>query len=171
MRPVIVGIAPSRPGAEGQPLTCLGGRSTGDTLRDLSGHADTLAGARAYLMRFDRVNLSPVPQPSTIEVKVGRPMAMMLAGSLLRGRRVVLLGSNVAECFCLDRDEWEPCSWHNWEDRGSAWTGHKPGFPLPFSWAVLPHPSGRNLWYNDPRNRGLAREFMTELAEGWEGAD
>lgn len=31
--------------------------------------------------------------------------------------------------------------------------------------AVVPHTSGRNLWYNDPINRAAVREFVNSLAE------
>lgn len=30
-------------------------------------------------------------------------------------------------------------------------------------WRQLPHPSGRNLWYNDPRSRELAASLLAEL--------
>lgn len=165
-----MGIAPSRQGAEGQPLTSLGGPSTGAKLAALAG-----LGELQYLNRFDRVNLCPTVQPSTIPVSLGRPMAEMLAGSILRLRRVVFLGANVAECFGLKREMWEPCVWRNLKDGTSpnkGCAGYSAGRMMPpFHWAVLPHPSGRNLWYNEPSNREMARAFMTELAEGWEGAD
>ena len=31
---------------------------------------------------------------------------------------------------------------------------------------LLPHPSGRNLWYNDPTNRLLAGMLLSELYDG-----
>jgi hypothetical protein len=158
VKPVLVGIAPSRPGAEGQPLTSLGGRSTGATLAELAGLSNI-----KYLHAFDRVNLCPTPRPSTILITEGRPMAQMLAGSLLIRRTVVLLGANVAECFGPGARGYELLKWT--EDPGHPWgtTGFKDGFALPFRWAVLPHPSGRNHWYNDPVNRNAARSFMREL--------
>jgi hypothetical protein len=183
MRPVLVGIAPSRPGAEGQPLTSLGGASTGATLAGLAGLSNM-----DYLRRFDRVNLCPSVQPSTIPLRLGRDNAMNLAGSLLRGRRVVLLGANVLACFGLGKEfgssnqgfgtlaHMTPnvpyMAWFPENGRpATGYAGFKLGMSLPFHWAVLPHPSGRNRWYNDPANREAARAFMTELAEGWEGAD
>lgn len=163
MRPVIVGIAPSREGAEGQPLSALGGRSTGATLAQLAGLRPS-----EYMRRFDRVNLCPTVRPSTIAIREGRPMAEMLAGSLLRGRRVVLLGANVAECFGLrDPSRAEPCRWYALPEGAREWwgvTGFKSGFALPFTYAVLPHPSGRNRWYNEPENRARAERLMRDLA-------
>src|SRR3546814_1044578 len=38
-----------------------------------------------------------------------------LAGSLLRGRRVILLGSNVAECFGIPRSAYEYLEWHEFD--------------------------------------------------------
>lgn len=164
MRPVLVGIAPSRVGAEGQPLTSLGGPSTGRRLAELSGLTPT-----EYLRRFDRVNLWPSPTRSTISIKRGRPNAENLAGSILRGRRVVLLGTNVAECFGLTRGREYArfCEWFELGDRpdwyGAA--GYVAGRTSPpFSFAVLPHPSGRNRWYNDPVNVDRATRLMTALA-------
>jgi hypothetical protein len=165
MRPVLVGIAPSREGSEGQPLSALGGASTGATLADLAG----LSSMR-YMQVFDRVNLVPFPRPSTVPLAESRPYAEMLAGSLLVGRRVVLLGRNVSGSFGI-RDDFPLLTWVNWDRPGQGHMGFKSGkMSIPFSWAILPHPSGRNLWYNDPENRKLAGAFMTELAEGWEGA-
>lgn len=31
------------------------------------------------------------------------------------------------------------------------------------TWRQLPHPSGRNLWYNDEKNRALAAALLAEL--------
>lgn len=33
----------------------------------------------------------------------------------------------------------------------------------PFRWAMLPHPSGVNRWWNEPENREAAREFLRQL--------
>jgi len=168
VRPVLVGIAPSRPGSEGQPLSALGGRSTGATLAELAGLS-----ASQYMMRFDRVNLCATTQASTIRTSVGRPYAEMLAGSLLRGRRVVLLGMNVVECFGLEEFRCDLAEWFDTREirPQAGWAGYRAGMVPPFNYAILPHPSGRNRWYNEPANRERARAFMTELAEGWEGAD
>lgn len=134
--------------------------------------------AMNYMRRFDRVNLCPQVMPSTIPSgpgSLGRAAAMMLAGSLLRGRRVVFLGQNVAECFSVPETYHaeryrQLCVWYNLPEsspkayRGVA--GFFVGQPLPFHWAVLPHPSDPNLWYNDAANLARAKAFMLELAEG-----
>lgn len=117
-----------------------------------------------YMIRFDRVNVCPFPQPSTISGRDWRQAAENLAGSLLRQRRVILLGTNVAECFGLKREAYEYLEWsaEPYEHCGVA--GFRcSGSRLPFSWAVLSHPSGRNRWYNEEANRLAAAEFL--LAE------
>lgn len=62
-------------------------------------------------------------------------------------RRIILLGWNVARAFCLDWLEYM-----EWFDEGD------------FSFAVFPHPSGLNHFWNDPENRERARTFL--VAEG-----
>lgn len=157
MRPVLVGIAPARAGEEGQPLSGLAPRSTGRAIAEMCG-----LGWIDYNRSFDRVNVCPEAQPSTINVKKYRAHAENLAGSILRERRVIFLGSNVLGCFGFDPRTVEPCVWYDLPDnakhRGVA--GYRVGHALPFSWAVMPHPSGRNRWYNSPENRELASIFL-----------
>jgi hypothetical protein len=39
-----------------------------------------------------------------------------------------------------------------------------PGVAKGVSWYFVPHPSGRNRWYNDPTNRRAVGELLTSLA-------
>lgn len=70
---------------------------------------------------------------------------------VLLGRRVVLLGSRVATAFGLAR--LGVLRWHVIGHDGAGY-------------AVLPHPSGVNRWYNNPDNMEAARAF---LRAAWEG--
>jgi hypothetical protein len=119
---------------------------------------------KEYNDLFDRVNVCPHAQPSSIPVSVYKPFAENLCG-VLRNRRVVLLGANVAECFGIRREAWKPCEWREQSDtyRRFNFVGFRVGMALPFDWAVLPHPSGRNRWYNEPENERLAIEFLSAL--------
>lgn len=159
MRLVLVGVAPTRQGEVGQPLSALGGGRTGARLAALMGLAPL-----EYMRRTDRVNLCPYPRPGGITVADGRPVAEMLAGSLLRGRRVVLLGVDVVRCFGYDSAK--PLVWEEPSSRFAGLAGFRAGrMGLPFTWAYLPHLSGRNRFYNDPVARGAAEEFLRRAVE------
>lgn len=66
--------------------------------------------------------------------------------SRLRRRPVVLCGRHVARAFRADHLDW--LEWARVD-----------GLRV----AVLPHPSGVNMWWNDPGNRADARTFLDEL--------
>lgn len=105
-----------------------------------------------YLRTFDRTNLLhtfpgrwkrddrwPV-RDAAIAAAAMRP--------LLGGRRVVLVGRNVATAF-----GYEDMDFHEWfED--SQWS---------FEVAVVPHTSGRNHWYRKPGNEERARAFWAAV--------
>ena len=157
MKTILIGIAPARLGEEGQPLSALASQSTGRKISDMLGVSPT-----DYMMRFDRINVCPFPQTSTIVPKEWTAAAENLAGSILRNRRVILLGSNVVECFGIPRRLYEYLEWCERPiSRSVGVAGFRAGrMTLPFSWAVLPHPSGRNRWYNDAENAERARLFL-----------
>lgn len=66
---------------------------------------------------------------------------------MIEDHSVVFVGKGVAEAFGR-KGEW--CRWYE----GSL-----------YDWAILPHPSGRNRWYNDQKNRWTAESFMQDAAE------
>jgi hypothetical protein len=94
-----------------------------------------------YLRAFDRRNL--------VDGKTWHPgEAARRAASLieeLRGREIVVLGAAPRRILGLPELLVHPIQW-----RGSTWR-------------QLPHPSGRNLWYNDPTCRVLASCLLAEL--------
>lgn len=155
MNPVIIGIAPGREGWEGQPLSAIDPRSTGRRIAEMAGLDWAL-----YMRVFDRINICPFSHPGTINPKEWTSSAENLAGSILQGRRVIMLGPNVAESFGLRRADYEFCVWNEAQDPG--FPGYRVGLPLPFHWAVIPHPSGRNFWYNDPGNKAMVEKFLKE---------
>jgi len=85
----------------------------------------------------------------------------MLRGGLLTGQIVVLLGKRVLRAFCDEigrsPNSVEPASIF-WEGRqySRSWRYH-------FDLAYLPHPSGRNRWYNDRDNFDAARALLTDV--------
>lgn len=112
-----------------------------------------------YLASFDRVNLCSEAKPGSIDPRQYHSAAENLGASLLVGRRVVMLGPNVASCFGISRNSYEWCQWHGWNERAvvPGWRVDK--YP-PFHWCVIPHPSGRNLLYNDPVIREMTGSLL-----------
>lgn len=108
-----------------------------------------------YLESFERINLLHDYPGKTLDRqdKFPRHEARVAAGKLRRmfaGRDIVLLGRAVSSC---------------WDRRLAEvpfleWTVD----PLFYGTvAVVPHPSGRNLWYNDLANRRAAGRFWQAL--------
>lgn len=86
-----------------------------------------------YVVTFDRVNLWPVwPPPGRVDL---RASACNLAATLLNGRRVIALGKDVAGAFVPGLSEWFVVAMHR-----------------DTTVMLIPHPSGRNLWYNNSMN-------------------
>lgn len=104
-------------------------------------HEETGATRLQYIDRFCRINLV-VGQWDRRRARLG---ARELLPSLL-GRDVVVLGQKVREAFDLP-------------DRPTGESFHFGGARFYF----LPHPSGRNLWYNSEANRQIARQLLGRL--------
>lgn len=98
---------------------------------------------RDYLETFDRRNLvcgRHFSRPLA-RAEAERISAEMWGG----GRTIVLLGEDVRRAFGHPRLIVEP------QNIGGA------------VWRQLPHPSGRNLWYNSPSHRKMAGLLLEEL--------
>ena len=96
-----------------------------------------------YLDRFDRRNLVPHKTFSaTIAAKHAAEIEQEFWGS---GRTVVLLGLDVVKAFRHPRSLIHP------QLIGGT------------TWRQIPHPSGRNLWYNDASNRQLVAMLLEDL--------
>jgi hypothetical protein len=102
---------------------------------------------RDYVRRFERVNLVSGPWDAT----AARSRAEELRPSLA-GRHVILLGQEVAKAFGIDPHY----SWVCDEEDDATFY-------------LLPHPSGRNLLYNDPGRRAHAGKILANLYEGRDG--
>jgi hypothetical protein len=128
---VIIGEAPT----DGSPYA-LEGRG-GARLAEYAG----LSWAQ-YLTRTERHNLISRPVDAW-PTREARDAAQAVWPSLL-GRRTILLGQNVARAFGVGE---VPLRWRVVDDHGTEV-------------AIVPHPSGRNLWWNDPEHRSAARRFL-----------
>jgi hypothetical protein len=126
--------------------------SAGGLLYDMVREATGLTPPQ-YIEMFDRINI--------VDGEWNRRRAAANAVDLIRslaGRNVVLLGRKVQEAFGL---------YHS--DRGPITEIRKVTSLLPRGEATfhcIPHPSGRNPWYNDPENRQLVKNLLARLHEG-----
>lgn len=147
-RPVFIGQAPSRYGDPTKPLTGRPGRR-------LAGMA-SMTPMEFYLSAV-RANLLSYYHGGDGRGDVF-PMSMAMASALrlavqLNGRVVVFLGKKVAKAFGRSG------RWFHWEE-GSFPIGDP---PVRFRYAIVPHPSGRNRFWNNPENTQEACRFMSEL--------
>lgn len=149
-KPLLIGEA-SRDG--GRPLDGPSGRR----LAEAAGIPDLYA-------RFDVINLFPDwpgranGKGDAFPKEMARTHALSLRAQLARRQRVVFLGRRVAEAFLpLTGADLPYLFW---------WPEDAPQNRTRF--AIVPHPSGVNLWWNDPENREAAAEFMRALASGKE---
>lgn len=158
MRPLLIGQAPGPNTNPALPLFPVPTTSAGGRLLDLMGLS-----RREYLKTFDRVNLLPYfPGQHKRDDKFPMTPAKLAAQvmmPLLSERTVVLVGRNVANAFKLGADFHE---WTDWQVRRRCPVKGELG---QCRVAVIPHPSGRNHWYNDETNREAARAFWADFLD------
>lgn len=132
-----MGEAPGRTDRPGLALAGVNKNSAGGRLRALSG---------LTLEEWDRVvRLNLIPFfPEKFPTKLASQQAQNLCSSLLRDRRVILCGARVARAFGVKMRE------------RPSWV-RSPYGPVV---AVIPHPSGRNLLYNDEDVRRVVGAFL-----------
>ena len=102
-----------------------------------------------YLRSFERRNLLHSREWS---VTSARRAAVEVLPSLV-GRRVVILGTEVRAALGLPKVA--PLS-----------TGVLDWGEASVYWMALPHPSGRNIWYNEPGNRERVGQVLNQLRRG-----
>ena len=108
---------------------------------------------RQYLDMFDRRNLLRARE---WDQRAARAAAQELLPEL-GGRAVIVLGTQVRAALGLPKAE--PLAWRMVS--GPPVDGR---VSFLFSYAALPHPSGRNMWYNAPTNREAVGKFLVEAA-------
>lgn len=154
---VIVGLAPARSG--GPPWDPSAGSS-----RRLADLAD----CHPHELRrfFGLTNLVPSFDGDGVAYQVARRAAEKFA--FVRGFRYILVGQVVCRAFGTRVLSEET-------DRSDSWTVAEAGPPC-FRWytsragvemAAIPHPSGRNRWYNLAQRRVAAGRFLR--AARWRG--
>lgn len=143
MRPMIIGMnnpINTSPGFELYPAPA---GCTGHRLWSMLNERRPEVSRRTYLDVFERRNLvnNLVFDRGAAEQEAARIYAS-LWGS---GRTVVLLGRDVQKAFGIP-----PLLIHPQTNGGTVYR-------------QLPHPSGRNMWYNDQKNRELAAVLLDEI--------
>lgn len=108
-------------------------------------------GRTGYLRTFARANLLDLYPGPTFPLGRAREAAEGVA-QRLAPRPLILLGRGVAQAFAFPHSELM-----RWEDSLLGSTLIRA--------AVLPHPSGRNLWYNSPANREQVGVWLREQVE------
>lgn len=150
-RPLMIGQAPARLGDPDKPCT-------GPSFRRMARicGATTPAGELRFLAQFERTNLL-AEFPGSGDGDRGDAFPRRLAEraalqmeSRVRDRLVLLMGRNVAWAFGR---KLEGAEYFRWEYR----------LELNATFAVVPHPSGINRWWNDEGNHERARDFFRSL--------
>lgn len=154
-KPVLIGEAPGRNTDPRTPLFPMPKNSAGFRLFSLTG----LEWRKEYLELFERVNLfAEWPGVYTTSCPRGKDkwstrdarLAAQAVRYMLRGRRAVLVGRRVQTAFGYEKNGRDYCEWAH----DVHWN---------VTYASIPHPSGRNLWYNVPGNKERVQEFFQEL--------
>jgi len=142
-RPILIGMNNPVSSSPGHELFPYPPGCTGHRIFELLQSRVPAVTRRQYLDRFDRRNLVPLP---VWDKQMARARAMQLEQELwFTGRTIVLLGGDVANAFRHPRLLLHP------QVIGGC------------TWRQVPHPSGRNLWFNDEKNRFLVASLLEDL--------
>lgn len=146
MRPILIGMSNPYGSEPAHALFPVPASSAGGRLWAMLHDVRPELSRHSYISRFDRRNLCNGPWVSAAGHRNAGAMLPFPPGS-----QVVLLGDAVRRAFGLRPLLLHPC----------------PDFPqADVTVRQLPHPSGRNLFYNDPTHRLLAGLLLSELYDG-----
>lgn len=144
MKTLLIGQAPGPNTDPSTPLHPYPGSATGAKLAAIMGLTP-----ERYLEVFDRINLlNEFPGRHNHCDKFPVVSARIAASAiipLLVNRRVVFVGRNVSNSFGYKG----ALPFHEWHFNPR----------VPFHFAVVPHASGRNHWYNKDGNKEVAQKF------------
>jgi len=147
-RPIFIGQAPSRHGDPTKPLTGLPGQKLA-SLASMTMMEFCLSVVRANILPYyvgtnGSGDAFPMPDAKRNAIRMA---------PLLDKRTVVFVGRRVAEAFGFKDD------WFDWDEGYFDAVGKM----VRIRYAVIPHPSGRNRFWNSSQNVQEARTFITEL--------
>jgi uracil-DNA glycosylase len=152
VRPLLIGEAPGRSTPPGWPA--FFGRDRSARVLWQLGFRVSRAADRPG--NVDAMNLIDFYPGAKWPTEHARTCAHGLMHSLQARSRVVLVGRQVARAFgALESWDWFEWFWlhADHEER----TGPR--------FAIMPHPSGLNRWWNDPRHMRQARTFVDKLLQ------
>jgi len=123
------------------PPRCAGAR-----LKDLMGMS---MGEYIRLTRRNLLDFHPgfTGKGAKFPIKVARE-AVEAAGPWMIGTNVLIVGKRLSRAFGYQ--DHDIMHWHHQKD---------------FNFAIVPHPSGVNLWWNVEYNRNAGRVFLESVAE------
>lgn len=146
MKPLLIGM--NNPLGPDYPLFPAPVGCTGYRLWKML-EGETGATRSEYLGAFERTNLVEGREWNMRRARENVP-AML---ERMRGRHAVIVGSATYSAF---GSALHPYSRHFlWRDSDDLL--------CPFRYALFPHPSGRNRYYNDPATVVIASQFIGEL--------
>lgn len=145
----MIGAAPGRHprhDPERHALFPVPERSTGHRLYEMTGLE-----MMQYISIYRRNVIAKYPGSTAsgdrFPIKLARAGAERLLPELY-DTNALLVGAGTAKAFGFK--DYDPLVWNEGET---------------FRWAVLPHPSGRNRWYNEGDNRAKAATFMKRFGD------
>lgn len=157
-RLVIVGESPSAVCEDWSLAQCRRLALTGRVGKRLSSiiwpELEAAEGWHRYLKLVGRANVLERWPGKRWPIDEAKKQADELLMRLPKGARLVLCGRVTSDSFGLTRDT----QWMSLHDR---FLGNKIRFLA--RCAAIPHPSGRNRWYNDPENVQALRLFFQDL--------
>lgn len=148
MKPVIIGMNNPLSLAPQHALYPHPSRSTGHQLWRMLNMLRPEVTKRDYIRAFERHNLCQGPWRLATARQVASDMLPEL-----QGRTVLLLGERVRQAFRLPPQLVHPIRWHGVEFR------------------QVPHPSGRNLWYNHPTHLLIVGALLEDMYDRFERAE
>jgi len=156
MRTLLVGLDNPHSNDPKNALAPLPSEATGGRIVELIQQSLPDYTIKDYLREFHRINLYPIKMAASGKgaTKADRMMAQWCLMYAMRAgyENVVLFGNRVKAAFADIAPEWpNDCDYCRVGDTISFW--------------YVPHPSGRNRFYNDVRNRVKVGLLLSNLRE------
>jgi len=164
MRTLLVGLDNPHSTDPKNALAPLPANATGSRIVEMIQTSLTDYTMRDYLRDFDRLNLYPIKAAASGKgaTKTDRLMAQwcLMVAVVAGYDNIVLFGNRVRAAFA-DIVELDADLALDYRTIDADWLvkGHR------LTFFAVPHPSGRNRWYNDKRNQVAVGDTLMRLRE------